>query len=153
VYAKECRKRKENIVAMVCLETIGYYRNQPKTQKYPFPLSSFYPDTGDFIAIVGNLQSKPLVLSFARSFMHESDFPVECAAPFGFITGVDWSDHWSFWKMGYQAIMLTDTALFRYPYYHSIHDTADKLDYQSLARVTHGISKALFSILAEKPTL
>jgi Zn-dependent M28 family amino/carboxypeptidase len=143
VYAKQCRNREENIVAMICLETIGYYRNEPKTQKYPFPLSFFYPDTGDFIAVVGNLKSKPLVKTFARSFMEQSDFPVECAAPFGFITGVDWSDHWSFWKMGYQAVMLTDTALFRYPYYHSMHDTHDKLDYQGLARVTHGIYCAL----------
>jgi Zn-dependent M28 family amino/carboxypeptidase len=143
VYAKQCRNREENIVAMICLETIGYYRNEPKTQKYPFPLSLFYPDTGNFVAVVGNLKSKPLVKTFARSFMEQSDFPVECAAPFGFITGVDWSDHWSFWKMGYQAVMLTDTALFRYPYYHSMHDTHDKLDYESLARVTHGIYGAL----------
>ncbi len=150
VYAKECRKRKDNIVAMVCLETIGYYRDEPKTQNYPFPLSFFYPDRGNFVAIVGNLQSKPLVQSFSRQFLEESDFPVECAAPFGFITGVDWSDHWSFWKMGYQAIMLTDTALFRYPYYHSMHDTADKLDYQNLARVTYGIYKALVTILAQE---
>lgn len=143
VYAKACRNRQENIMGMVCLETIGYYRNEPKTQKYPFPLSFFYPDTGNFLAIVGNLHSKPLVKTFARSFMAESDFPVECAAPFGFITGVDWSDHWSFWKMGYPAIMLTDTALFRYPHYHSMTDTADKLDYPGLARVTHGIYTAL----------
>jgi Zn-dependent M28 family amino/carboxypeptidase len=153
VYAKECRKREENIVAMICLETIGYYRNEPETQKYPFPLSFCYPDTGNFIAVVGNLNSKPLVKTFSRHFMEQSDFPVECAAPFGFITGVDWSDHWSFWKMGYQAIMLTDTALFRYPYYHSMHDTVDKLDYESLARVTYGISKAVGTILAESPVL
>ena len=55
--------------------------------------------------------------------------------------------------MGYQAIMLTDTALFRYPYYHSMHDTVDKLDYESLARVTYGISKAVGTILAESPVL
>ncbi|NVL90498.1 MAG: M28 family peptidase [Desulfobacterales bacterium] len=143
VYAKECRKRKENIVAMVCLETIGYYRDERKTQKYPFPLSSFYPDRGNFVAVVGNLRSKPLVRSFSRNFMEESDFLVECAAIFGFITGIDWSDHWSFWQCGYPAIMITDTALFRYPYYHSPEDTPDKLDYRSLARVTHGVCVAL----------
>lgn len=143
VYAKECRKRKENICAMVCLETIGYYRDEPKTQKYPVPLSFFYPNRGNFVTVVGNLRSKPLVTSFARNFMEESDFPVECAAIFGFITGIDWSDHWSFWKMGYPAIMLTDTALFRYPYYHCSQDTPDKLNYAALARVTYGIYKAL----------
>ena len=143
VYAKECRKKKENIVAMVCLETIGYYRDESKTQKYPFPLSIFYPDKGNFVAVVGNLRSKPLVKSFARSFMEESDFPVECAATFGFITGIDWSDHWSFWQCGYPGIMITDTALFRYPYYHSSQDTPDKIDYHGLARVTYGVYRAL----------
>jgi len=143
VYAKGCREKKEDIVAMVCLETIGYYRQEPGTQKYPFPLSIFYPDRGNFIALVGNLRSKALVTSFARCFMQQSDFPVECAAVFGFITGIDWSDHWSFWTCDYRAIMITDTALFRYPYYHSHEDTADKLDYHSLARVSHGIHQAL----------
>jgi Zn-dependent M28 family amino/carboxypeptidase len=143
VYAKSCRKRKEDIVAMISLETLGYYREEPKTQKYPFPFRFFYPDTGDFLAVVGNLHSKSVVRSFAVSFLTASDFPIECAAPFGFITGIDWSDHWAFWQCGYQAIMLTDTALFRYPYYHSAEDTADKLDYPNLARVTYGVDKAL----------
>ena len=150
VYAKECQKQKDDIVAMICLETLGYYRQEPKTQKYPFPFRFFYPDTGDFLAVVGNLYSKQLVRSFAFSFMTASDFPIECAAPFGFITGIDWSDHWSFWQCGYQAIMLTDTALFRYPYYHSTQDTADKLDYPNLARVTYGVYRALV-LLVNQP--
>jgi hypothetical protein len=153
VYAKACRSKKENIIGMVCLETMGYYREERKTQKYPVPLSFFYPDTGNFLAIVGNLASKPLVQSFARRFMQESDFPVECAAITGLIplSGVDWSDHWSFWQCGYQAIMLTDTAPFRYPHYHSSEDTPDKLNYRSLARVTCGVSRALraMSLVAE----
>jgi Zn-dependent M28 family amino/carboxypeptidase len=147
VYAKACQKRKENIVAMVCLETIGYYRDARKTQKYPVPFSFFYPDTGNFIAVVGNLGSKPLVKSFTRRFMEESDFPIECVATFGFLTGIDWSDHWSFWHCGYPAIMITDTALFRYPYYHSSEDTPDKIDYHSLARVTRGVYRALLRLV------
>jgi Zn-dependent M28 family amino/carboxypeptidase len=143
VYAKACQKKEENIVSMVCLETIGYYRDEPKTQKYPFPFSSFYPDVGNFIAVVGNLRSKQLVKAFARHFMKESDFPVECVATFGFLAGIDWSDHWSFWHCGYHAVMITDTALFRYPYYHSSEDTSDKIDYHNLARVTHGVYKAI----------
>ncbi len=147
VYAKACQERKENIVGMVCLETIGYYRDEPKTQRYPFPFRFFYPDKGNFIAVVGNLPSKPLVKSFTRHFMQESDFPVECVATFGFLTGIDWSDHWSFWHCGYPAIMVTDTALFRYPYYHSSEDTSDKIAYHQLGRVTHGIFGALTRIV------
>jgi hypothetical protein len=143
VYAERCSKARENIVAMLSLETIGYYRDEPGTQKYPFPFRFFYPHTGNFITVVGNLRSKPLVQSFSRHFMEASDFPLECAAPFGFLTGIDWSDQWSFWRFGYPAVMITDTALFRYPYYHSPFDTPDRVDYQALARVTHGIYEAL----------
>ena len=143
VYAEECRRRGDHIIGMVCLETIGYYRDQRKTQRYPFPLSLFYPDKGNFVAVVGNLASKSLVLTFTEHFMEEMDFPVECGALFGFIPGIDWSDHWSFWRSGYPAIMITDTALYRYPYYHSSQDTPDKIDFHSLAKVTYGTFRAL----------
>lgn len=147
VYAKTCQEREENIVAMVCLETIGYYRDERKTQKYPVPFSFFYPDTGNFVAVVGNLSSKPLVKTFTRHFMEGSDFPIECVATFGFITGIDWSDQWSFWQCGYPAIMLTDTALFRYPYYHTSEDTSDKINNHQLSRATYGIFKALVKMV------
>jgi Zn-dependent M28 family amino/carboxypeptidase len=147
VYAKACKEREENIAAMVCLETIGYYRDQPKTQKYPVPFRFFYPDTGNFVAVVGNLSSKPLVKTFTRHFMEESDFPVECVATFGCITGIDWSDQWSFWQCGYPAIMITDTALFRYPYYHTSEDTSDKINNHELSRATYGIFRAMVKML------
>lgn len=143
VYAKACRKRRDVIVGMVCLETIGYYVDKEKTQGYPFPLSLFYPDRGNFVAVVGNLRSKSLVTTFTRLFMEESDFPVECGALPGLIPGIDWSDHWSFWRCGYRAVMLTDTALYRYPFYHSVLDTADKVDFRSLAEVTYGIGRVI----------
>jgi Zn-dependent M28 family amino/carboxypeptidase len=143
VYAKACEEKEENVVGMVCLETIGYYRDERKTQKYPVPFRFFYPDKGKFLAVVGNLSSKPLVKAFTRYFMEESDFPIECIATFGFITGIDWSDQWSFWQCGYPAIMLTDTALFRYPYYHTSEDTSDKISNRQLSKATHGIFRAL----------
>jgi len=143
VYSKACRKRRDVIAGMVCLETIGYYIDAEKTQGYPFPLSPFYPDRGNFVAVVGNLRSKSLVTSFSRMFMEETDFPVECGALPGLIPGIDWSDHWSFWRCGYRAVMVTDTALYRYPFYHSAQDTADKVDFRSLARVTSGIGRVI----------
>jgi hypothetical protein len=44
--------------------------------------------------------------------------------------------------------MVTDTAFYRYPHYHSPQDTAEQLDYEALARVTHGLAWAI-SMLAE----
>ena len=139
VYAQRCREQKEKILAMVSLETIGYYSEVPKSQRYPPPLNFFYPDKGNFLGVVGDIQSRKLVKTFTQYFMEGVDFPVECVAAFGFIPGIEWSDHSSFWKYGYPAIMVTDTALYRYPYYHTPEDTPDKIDYPSLARVTYGI--------------
>ena len=56
------------------------------------------------------------------------------------IRGVGWSDHWSFWQAGYDAIMVTDTAFFRYAHYHAAEDTPDKVDYERTARVVAGLA-------------
>lgn len=139
VYAQACRDRGDRIVAMISLETIGYYTDAPNSQKYPFPLALAYPSVGNFIAFVGNSPSAPLVRECIEIFRREARFPSEGAALPGGIPGVNWSDHWSFWEVGYPAIMITDTAPFRYPYYHTSQDTPDKLDYDRMARVVNGI--------------
>jgi hypothetical protein len=143
VYARQCRQRNENIVAMLSLETIGYYSTVKGSQKYPFPVGLFYPSRGDFIAIVGNRANARLVRHCIASFRRQASFPSEGAALPGRLPGIDWSDHWSFWQAGYPGIMVTDTAPFRYPHYHTQQDTPDKLDYERLARVVAGLDKVL----------
>jgi Zn-dependent M28 family amino/carboxypeptidase len=139
VYARDVRKRGDNIIAMLSLETIGYYNDEKNSQKYPPLFNFFYPDRGNFIAFVANFGSRPLLQRAVRAFRAHSDFPVECVSTFASVPGVDWSDHGSFWREGYQAFMVTDTALYRYPYYHTDWDTPDRVDYESLARVTDGL--------------
>jgi Zn-dependent M28 family amino/carboxypeptidase len=143
VYANACRQKNENIVAMLSLETIGYYTDQPKTQKYPPPFSLFYPSTADFLGFVSDSASKKLLYSAIASFRKNCKFPSQGGAIPEIVPGINWSDHWSFWRNGYSAIMLTDTAPFRYPHYHSPDDTPDKIDYDSLARVTSGLEKVI----------
>ncbi|MBA7671641.1 Bacterial leucyl aminopeptidase [subsurface metagenome] len=143
VYAKECRKHNDNVVAMLCLETIGYYTDEPGSQDYPFPLSYFYPTTGNFIGFVGNIASKKLVRRIVASFRKHTQFPSEAAALMDFITGISWSDQWSFWQQGYPAVMVTDTAFFRYSYYHTGADTPQNIKYDRLARVVNGLEKVI----------
>ncbi|BAZ11958.1 hypothetical protein NIES4071_37860 [Calothrix sp. NIES-4071] len=138
VYAKSCKKRNEKIVAMLSLETMGYYSDQIGSQKYPAPLDAVYPLQGNFIAFIGNVASSSLVRDVVASFRSHTQFPSEAAALPGEISGVSWSDQWSFWQQGYPGIMVTDTAPFRYPYYHTQQDTADKVDYERFARVVAG---------------
>lgn len=146
VYARRCHQRNEKIVAMVSLETIGYYSDQPRSQRYPPPLGLFYPSEGNFIGFVGNLRSRQLVRDVIESFRRHARFPSEAAALPESVPGVGWSDHWAFWQEGYPALMVTDTAPFRYPYYHTPQDTSEKLDYASMARVVAGVSDVLLEL-------
>lgn len=143
VYAKNSQEKDEQIVAMMSVETIGYYSEEEGSQNYPFPFSLFYPSRGNFIGFVSDLSSRSLVREVVESFRNHTPFPSEAAAIPSFITGVGWSDHWSFWQAGYPAIMITDTAVFRYPYYHTAQDTPDKLDYDRMARVVHGLDSVI----------
>lgn len=139
VYAAAARARGDDIRAMFSLETIGYYSTRPGSQSYPWPFGYFYPDRGDFLGFVSNLRSRALLRRSVAAFRAASDFPVEHLATFEWVPGVNWSDHHSFWREGYPAIMVTDTAFYRYPGYHSALDTSDRLDYPGLKRVVDGL--------------
>ncbi|MEE9295917.1 MAG: M28 family peptidase [Phycisphaerae bacterium] len=146
LYARHSRQRGENIVAMLSLETMGYYSDAAASQCYPFPFSLFYPSTGNFIAFVGNLSSRKLVRQAISSFREHAEFPSEGVAAPEWMPGIGWSDHWSFWREGYQAVMVTDTAPFRYPHYHTPSDTPDKIDYDRLGRVVVGLAAVVIDL-------
>jgi len=141
VYARRARERGEKIVAMLSLESIGYYSDAKGSQGYPFLFRLLYPSRGNFLGFVGNIPARKLVHQSLQSFRKHAAFPSEGVAAPGWIIGIGWSDHWSFWKEGYPAIMVTDTALFRYEHYHSMTDTPDKIDYARLARVAGGMAQ------------
>lgn len=148
VYARRCRKLREKITAMLSLETIGCYRDDRHSQRYPFPFGLFYPRTGDFIGFVGNLSSRQLVRRCVAAFRRRAEFPSEGTAAPGYLPGIFWSDHWSFWREGYKAVMVTDTAPFRYPQYHTPDDTPDRVDYERTARVVLGLRGVIEELAA-----
>ncbi len=147
VYAKKVAKDKENIIAMFSLETIGYFSDETGSQHYPPFFNLFYPKKGNFIAFVSNLSSRGLVSKSIQSFRAHSTFPSEGIAAPAFIPGISWSDHWSFWQHGYPAIMITDTAPYRYPAYHTSEDTPEKVDYEKMVYVVKGIEKMIQEFL------
>ena len=121
------------------LETIGYFDDRPGSQKYPPPIGSYYPSEGNFIAFVGNVASADLVRQAVGSFRANELFPCEGAALPESIGRIGDSDHASFWHEGYPGLMVTDTANFRYPFYHTPDDTIDKIHFDRLARVVRGL--------------
>ncbi len=144
VYAEQAAGQGDKIVGMLCLETLGYYIQEPGSQNFPFPpMVVYYPDEGNFIAFVTNFSSQRLLKKSLTIFRRQSNFPAEGLVAPGWLPGVDWSDHWSFWRTGYPAIMITDTAPYRYPHYHSWEDSADKLNYPEFARVIDGVGRMI----------
>ncbi len=145
-YARLLKERGEKVVTMVSLETIGFYSDKKGSQKYPLGLKLFYPDRGDFIGFIGPLGSRKAIKPMLKAFRKSADFPSEALCAPSLIPGVDWSDHQWFNRMGYPAFMVTDTAPYRYPYYHTPEDTAEKIDYDKMARVVAGLRKAIIEI-------
>ena len=145
-YATAARERNDQIVAMLSIESIGYFDTEKGSQRYPFPLNLAYPDVGDFIGFVSNLSSRPLLRRAIGAFREHATLPTQGAAAPSWVPGVWWSDHWSFWREHYPAIMITDTALYRNPFYHTPQDTPDKLDYNRMARVVHGLTHVVRAI-------
>jgi Zn-dependent M28 family amino/carboxypeptidase len=144
VYARRCKERGDKISAMISLETIGYFSDAPNSQRYPSPgLGLFYPNVGNFIGFVSNVHSRALLRRVIALFRKHAKIPSEGASLPAFIPGVSWSDQWSFWQHGYPAIMVTDTAPFRYPHYHSSNDTPGKLDYDRFTLVVSGMEKVI----------
>jgi hypothetical protein len=142
-YAAEAAARGDDIVGMMSLETIGYYTDVPGSQHYPLPFRLLLPDRGNFLAMVSNLGSVRALRAASRAFRSATWLPLLAAPAPAWIPGVAWSDHWSFWQHGYPAIMLTDTAPYRYPHYHLSTDTPERLDYERMAQVVIGCAAAI----------
>jgi Zn-dependent M28 family amino/carboxypeptidase len=143
-YAKSLHENNERVDGMICLEMIGYFCDREGCQHFPFPfMNRMFPKTGNFIAMVGNMQSKAFTIRIAGSFKKATDLPVITLNAPAIMIGIDFSDHWSFGKFGYQALMVTDTAFYRNPHYHRATDTPDTLDYERMGKVVEGLIAAI----------
>ena len=149
VYARRAKQNGDRIVAMLSLETMGCYLDDPGSQRYPPPFGMFYPDEGNFIAFVGMTASADLVERCVQEFRAACEFPSEGAALPTLVPRVGASDHWSFWKQGYPSLMVTDTAPYRYRHYHKATDTPDKIDFERLARVVEGLERVVAVLATE----
>ena len=140
-YARRLAERREPVIGMVSLETLGSFYDEPGSQKYPAPFGLLYPREGNFVAFVATLGSRELLHALIESFRRHTAFPTVGGVAPGLVPGIDWSDHWAFEQFRYPAIMVTDTALYRYPHYHLPSDTPDKVDTEKLARITRGVER------------
>jgi hypothetical protein len=152
-YAARSRERDERIIAMMSMDGIGYFSDAPGSQGYPMPgLGLIYPSRGNFIAFVSRFSDARLLRRAIGAFREGASIPSEGALLPGGLPGVSWSDHWSFWQHDYPAFLVTDTLPFRDPYYHTPQDTAERLDYQRMARVVEGLKTVITTLATHTPS-
>lgn len=145
--AQRSRDQNENIAAMIALDGLGYFDDEPNSQHYPLPGLGFaYPGRAEFIGLVTRLRDLSLLREISAGFNEKNLIPSESAALPGFLPGVNWSDHWAFWQHGYPAILITDTLLFRDPYYHTPDDTPERLNYENMARISSALAHAVMEL-------
>ncbi len=147
VYAMRCRERGEHVVGMLSLETIGYCSREPGSQKLSLG-GRLLPTTGDFLALVANRPSRELLDRVYRSWQGHSRVKAQRVVLPTHFPGAWSSDHWSFWKAGYPALMLTDTAPLRYPHYHKPGDTPEQVQFGWLEQVTRGLIATVADLIA-----
>jgi Zn-dependent M28 family amino/carboxypeptidase len=142
----------ENIIAMLSLEMLGYYSDEPNSQNYPFPpqmgeqLGMTLPTTGNYIGIVGRFADRPLITQLAESMSEAGTIPVVAAPLPPMVTAIYRSDHANYWMQGYPAVMITDTSEYRNPHYHKPSDTIETLDFVKMAACTEALDSAVRSL-------
>jgi len=147
VHAEHLYRKGIEVLAMLCLEMIGYYSSEAGSQSYPLPFMKWrYPDRGDFVAVVGRTRERNLVHRVAELVAAGCSVNVQHLSAPAFVVGVDMSDHLNYWKHGYPAVMITDTAFYRNPHYHSRTDRPDTLDYEIMSEVICGIASTALSL-------
>ena len=144
VHADKIRKEKQNIEGVIVLEMIGYFSDKWGSQSFPMPLLRiFYPNRANFIAVVGRLDQRAFTKAFKIGMKGATDLPVFSINAPESLPGIDFSDHRNYWPLGLNAIMITDTAFYRYKAYHQLDDIADNLDFKKMAKVVISIFEAI----------
>jgi Zn-dependent M28 family amino/carboxypeptidase len=146
VHAQSLKAQGVSVRVMVALEMLGYFSDAPNSQRFPASiLKLVYPTRGNFIALVSKVGQGAVVRRAKRAMRGASLLPVYSINAPRLVPGVDFSDHRNYWAAGYPALMMTDTAFYRNPHYHTAYDTPDTLDYRRMAMVVQGVYAAVLA--------
>ncbi len=144
IHAESLAKQKVPVLGMVCLEMIGYFKDEPHTQKYPIGLLSMvYGNKGDYITLVRKFGAGAFARQFSKQFINAQTIKTKTFVGFSWLQGIDYSDHLNYWKFGYSALMITDTSFFRNPNYHQPTDKMETLDLNRMSKVIDAVFLAL----------
>ena len=144
IHAKSLFDSKANVYGMISLEMIGYFSDEKKSQTYPIGLLSlFYGNKGNYITLVKKFGAGKFTRKFCRQFKSSKFIRTKKFAGPASLPGIDFSDHLNYWKFGFSAMMITDTAFYRNKNYHEPTDTMETLDIKRMAKVIDGVFASL----------
>jgi len=150
VHAKELKKTNTPVYGMIAVEMIGFFTDTKGSQSYPFaPMKVVYGKKGDFILLAKKSNHGQFVKHFSKQFYEANTIKTKSLTSPGKIEGVDFSDHRNYWKLGYDAMMITNSAFYRNHNYHRPEDTMESLDFNRMAGVIDAIYYAVINI--DKP--
>ena len=146
-HAEEIHNKSETVAGVIILEMIGYFTDEFGSQDYPSLLFKLiYPNRGNFIAVVGNMDQREFTKEVKVGMKGTNELPIESINAPAEVPGIDFSDHRNYWKFGYDAVMITDTAFYRNKAYHEANDTWDRLDYEKMGQVVQSTYSAVVHI-------
>ncbi len=151
IHAKSLNDEGVNVLGMICYEMIGFFSDEPGSQTYPDPmLEQLYPDTGNFIIVVGiqahedfNRRFHNLMSTDAAIDVQKITFPDR-----GGLASM--SDHINYWKFGYPALMINDTSFLRNPHYHEVTDDIGTLNFDKMKEVVNSTYQAIINLQARE---
>ena len=144
IHAKSLIDSKTNVLGMVSLEMIGYFKDEKKTQSYPIgALALIYGNKGNYITLVKKFAAGSFTRKFCRKYKSTKSIKTKKFSGPRALPGIDFSDHLNYWKFGYSALMITDTAFYRNKNYHQSTDTMETLDIYRMAKVIDGVANTL----------
>lgn len=147
IHAKSLVDNKTEVYGMISLEMIGYFKDEKKSQSYPVGLLSlFYGNKGNYITLVKKFGAGQFTRKFCRKYKSTKVIRTKKFTGPPALPGIDFSDHLNYWKFGFSALMLTDTAFFRNKNYHEPTDTMETLDIKRMAKVIDGVFSTLTSL-------
>ncbi|MDQ3190078.1 MAG: M28 family peptidase [Bacteroidota bacterium] len=147
IHAKSLYDNKIDVYGMVSLEMIGYFKDEKKSQSYPIGLLSLiYGNKGNYITLVKKIGAGQFTRKFCRTYLSTKAIRTKKFSGPPALPGIDFSDHLNYWKFGFSALMITDTAFFRNKNYHKTTDTMETLDFKRMSKVIDGVFHTLASL-------
>ena len=151
IHAKALKASGLPVDLVLSLEMLGTFEDAPGSQRYPLPgLDLLYPSRGNFLALVGGWGDGWKVRKAKAALAQGSDLPLRSINAPSAIPGIDFSDHASYWKEGLPALMLTDTAFFRNPRYHTERDLPERLDYRRMGEAVRMVEQVILSFTSKQ---